>query len=234
MEEHIRDQVIDKSHNLRKKLLEAGGTLTLQKAREMARAMEAAERQEKQIKNDSRSEHVHTLEDHPNISGRGKRGCCCQCGMEGHFARDPECKARSVTCSKRRKMGHLAKYCRTKDENTTKRGDVHEISADNFAFSVQSDIRDIPTIDIELGGIQLEGVPVDSGSPCNVISRETWEMLKRKHIKCKSWKSNQKLYSYSSEEPLNTAGEFEAELSYKERKCTVTFFCCRGESKANT
>ena len=110
-EEHIRDQLIDKckSHNLRKKLLEAGGTLTLQKAREIARSMEAAERQAKQIENDSRGEHVHTLEDHHHVSGRGKRGCCYRCGIEGHFARDPECKARSVTCSKCRKIGHLAK-----------------------------------------------------------------------------------------------------------------------------
>lgn len=224
-EEHIRDQLIDKckSHNLRKKLLEAGGTLTLQKAREIARSMEAAERQAKQIENDSRGEHVHTLEDHHHVSGRGKRGCCYRCGIEGHFARDPECKARSVTCSKCRKIGHLAKCCRTKVENNSKRGNVHQISEDDFAFSVQSDIRDIPTIDIELGGIQLEGVLVDSGSTCNVIDRETWETLKRKNIKCRSWKSNRKLYSYGSEEPLNTAGEFEAELCYKDRKCTVTF-----------
>ena len=140
--------------------------------------------------------------------------------MEGHFARDPECKARSVTCSKCRKIGHLAKCCRTKVENNTKRGDVHQISEDDFAFSVQSDIRDIPTTDIELGGIQLGGVLVDSGSTCNVIDRET---LKRKNIKCRSWKSNWKLYSYGSKEPLNTAGEFEAELCYKDRKGTLTF-----------
>ena len=69
----------------------------------------------------------------------------------------------------------------------------------------------------------MEGVLVDSGSTCNVIDRETWETLKRKNIKCRSWKSNRKLYSYGSEEPLNTAGEFEAELCYKDRKCTVTF-----------
>ena len=58
------------------------------------------------------------------------------------------------------KPDQLPAHSRTKDENTTKRGDVHEISADNFAFSVQSDIRDIPTIDIELGGIQLEEYPL--------------------------------------------------------------------------
>ena len=42
-EEHNRDEMIDKcrSHNLRKKLLEARGTLTLQKAREMARSAES-------------------------------------------------------------------------------------------------------------------------------------------------------------------------------------------------
>ena len=36
---------------------------------------------------------------------------------------------------------------------------------------------------------------------------------KKKEIKCKSWKSHMKLYSYGSEEePLNPAGEFETEL----------------------
>ena len=166
---------------------------------------------------------MHRLEDHHHVSRRGKRGCCYRCGIEGHFPRDPECTARSVTCSKCRKIGHLPKSCRTKVENNTKRGNVHQISEDDFAFLVQSDIRDIPTIDIELGGIQSEGVLVDSGSTCYVIDRETWETLKRKNIKCRSWKSNRKLYSYGSEEPLNTAGEFEAELCYKYRKCTVTF-----------
>ena len=64
-EEHIRDQLIDKCrpHNLRKKLLEASGTLTLQKAREIARSMEAAESQTRLIENDSKGDIVHALED---------------------------------------------------------------------------------------------------------------------------------------------------------------------------
>ena len=100
-EEHIRDQLIDKcrSHTLRKKLLEASGMLTLQKAREIARSMEAAESQARLIENDSKSDSVHT-EDKQADNGTRKRGNCYRCGLEGHFARDPECKARSVTCQK--------------------------------------------------------------------------------------------------------------------------------------
>jgi len=94
---------------------------------------------------------------------------------------------------------------------------------DDFAFTVQLGARDIPTVAIELRGVQLEGVLVDSGSTCNVIDRETWEVLKKKKIKCKSWKSNKKLSPDGSEEPLNTPGEFEAELCYKDRQCAARF-----------
>ena len=48
-------------------------------------------------------------------------------------------------------------------------------------------------------------------------------MLKKKKVKCKPCKSNKKLYSYGSEEPLNTGGEFEAELCYKDRQCAACF-----------
>ena len=178
-EEHIRDQLIDKckSHNLRKKLLEASGTLTLQKAREIARSMEAAEKQVTQIENDSRSENVHTLEDHHHVSGRGNRGCCYRCGMEGHFARDPECD-----------VGRLATWRNAIGPRLRilPREEMFTMSARTILHFQFNQALDIATIDIKLGGIQLEGVLVDSGSTCNVIDRETWEMLKRKHIKCRS------------------------------------------------
>ena len=39
----------------------------------------------------------------------------------------------------------------------------------------------------------MENGLVDSGSTCNFIDREMWKVLKKKKIKCKSWKSNKKL-----------------------------------------
>ena len=181
-EEHIRDQLIVKcrSHNLLKKLLEVSGTLTLQKEREIARSTEAAESQARLIENDSKGDSVHALEDKQADYGTRKRGNCYRCGLEGHFARDPECKARSVTCQKCKKTGHFTKFCRTKGEDKTKKGNVRHVTEDDdFAFTVQLGVRDIPTVAIELGGVPLEGVLVDSGSTCNVIDRETWELVKK-------------------------------------------------------
>ena len=83
-------------------------------------------------------------------------------------------------------MGHVAKVCKTKeDTNRDKNGNIRQVTKDDdFAFTLQSSGRDIPTVDNELGGVRLEGVLVDSGSTCNVIDRATWEELKEKKVKC--------------------------------------------------
>ena len=166
-EEQIRDQLIDKcrSHDLRKKLLAVtSGKLTLQKARDIARSMEAAESQARLIESDSKSENVNVLEDLHSGSRRRKkencyrcglvghfandpeckarparRGNCYRCGPEGHFSSDPECKARLATCMKCKKVGHLAKVCKTKGEDRSKKGDIRQVSEDDeFAFTVQT------------------------------------------------------------------------------------------------
>ena len=75
-EEQIRDQLIDKcrSHDLRKKLLAVSDKLTLQKARDIARSLKAAERQARSIESDSCSGNVNSLEreylDSPKRGGR--------------------------------------------------------------------------------------------------------------------------------------------------------------------
>ena len=104
----------------------------------------------------------------------------------------------------------------------------------NFFFTVQTcgHERTVPTVDIELGGVKLREVLVDSGSTCNVIDSRTWEMLKSNHIKHNSRRSSRKLYSYGSAEPLTTAGEFETELSYKDKRCTVCFVVVEENARA--
>ena len=238
-EEQIRDQLIDKcrSHDLHKKLLAASGKLTLQKARDIARSicMEAAESQARSIESNSRSGNVNSLEREYFDSPKRGGGRCYRCGLAGHFARDPECKARLATCMKCKKVGHFTNVCKMKEEDTNrpKKGNIHQVTKDDdFTFTLQSSGRDIPTTDIELGGVRLEGVLVDSGSTCNVIDRATWETLKEKKVKCVSTKSKRKLYSYGSNEPLTTAGEFETELRYKDKRCHVCFIVVEEKARA--
>ena len=57
-------------------------------------------------------------------------------------------------------------------------------------------------------------------------------MLKSNHIKCNSRRSSRKLYSYGSAEPLTTAGEFETELFYKDKRCTVCFVVVEENARA--
>ena len=59
-EEQICNQLIDecRSHDLRKKLLAVSSKLTLQKARDIARSLEAAESQAQSIESDSRSGNI--------------------------------------------------------------------------------------------------------------------------------------------------------------------------------
>ena len=68
------------------------------------------------------------------------------------------------------------------------------------------------TVDLQVGGVLLNGVLIDSGSSCNIIDQMTWEELKQKGIKCKSEKTTQKLYPYGTSEPLSTLGKFEASV----------------------
>ena len=42
------------------------------------------------------------------------------------------------------------------------------------------------------------------------------------------------LYSYGPEEPLNTAGEFETELCYKDRQCVARFVVVEEKATTNT
>ena len=195
--------------------------------------MEAAERQARSIEGDSKGEKVNTLDGARGNSWKGNKGNCYRCGLEGHFARDPECTARLATCGMCKKLGHFAKVCRTKSDDKTRKGDIRQVSEDDgFAFTIQTRGKEIPTVDIELGGAQLKGVLVDSGSTSNVIDRGTWEMLKRNNIKCDSRKSNRKLYSYGSDEPLTTAGEFVTELCYKDKVYPACFVVVEEKARA--
>lgn len=103
--------------------------------------MEAAESQARSIESNSRSGNVNSLEQGHFDSPKRGGGRCYWRGLEGHFARDPECRARLATCMKCKKVGHFAKVCKTKEEDTIRprKRNIHQVTMDDdFAFTLQS------------------------------------------------------------------------------------------------
>ncbi|XP_078355407.1 uncharacterized protein LOC144640050, partial [Oculina patagonica] len=196
--EQIRDQIIDKckSTELRRKLLAKGQDLTLTETQKIARSLEVSQTQVKQIEGDASATVSALKEDNkPKRSDRSDQTKSLKyyrCGRSGHFARDKHCPARSQTCSKCHMAGHFASVCKTNQEQKNKRkrdgrGKVNCVKDgedDDYAFAVGSGDScyrsGSETVALQVGGVILSGVLIDSGSSCNIIDQNTWEQLKLK------------------------------------------------------
>ena len=250
--EQIRDQIIDKckSTELRRKLLGKGQELTLADTQKIARSLELSQTQAKQIEGDVGGS-VNAIKEDNKPGGNGKSDQkslkCYRCGQSGHFARDKYCPARSKTCTKCHMAGHFASVCRTKSKQEKKKQDtrkqggrgkvncVEDGEDDEYAFTVRLgktwDRSGSEIVDLQVGGVILNGVLIDSGSSCNIIDQKSWEELKQKGVKCKSEKTNQKLYPYGTSEPLDTLGKFEASVNLAGKDVTAEFIVICNEGR---
>ena len=68
---------------------------------------------------------------------------------------------------------------------------------------------------MKTGGLPVTMI-IDSGASCNVIGRNVWEYLKANKVACVSTTASKKLYAYGSNQPLQVAGMFTAEVSVRE------------------
>ena len=90
--------------------------------------------------------------------------------------------------------------------------------------------RDVPTVDIELGEVRLgrwhrrcsRTRRLKKKKKKKKEGEEEEEEEEEEAAKCISRTSNRKLYSYGSNEPLTTAGEFESELCYNDKHNSVS------------
>ena len=116
--------------------------------------------------------------------GKSSYGVCYRCGRQGHFAKDVNCPARNKICNKCKQTGHFANCCKTKSQQNTSNPsskDVRQVTEQaDYPFTVTTTDKEIPKIDIVIGGVRLEGVLLDSGSTCNDIDREACEKLRGK------------------------------------------------------
>ena len=221
----LRDAVLSKcsSEYVKRKLLEEGSMLNLDRALEIAAQCERVEEQMAAMRVSSAD--IKGAEAVNHVSkGKGERGkfrkregeekgkTCFRCGHGDHFAKDQKCPARGQTCRKCNGKDHYAKMCKSKgSRGSVKYVDENEGKQEkDFAFVVR-DNSNADSLKFNVGGIDLVML-IDSGATTNIVDENTWEMLKENKIKCKSAKSDKKLYEYSSKQPLPVNGVFTCEV----------------------
>ena len=130
----IRDAILSKckSSYIKRKLLEEGQDLDLQKTIEIATQCERIENQMRELsvsapKEASDAGQVNRLyhkenkfqrrEKHERSTSSSCDKTCYRCGRTGHFGRDPTCPARGKTCRKCQGKDNFESVCKTKSDS---------------------------------------------------------------------------------------------------------------------
>ena len=164
-----------------------------------------------------------------------------RCNETGHFARN--CPALNKTCSNCGFTGHLAVCCKTKNPKRPPSGRPKPNGAyqveeeldqrDGYAFAVNDGNKTSGIVHLQVGGVELKDVLIDSGASCNIVDKTTWESLKKKGVKCTSQKCSKKLFAYGETEPIEVLGTFEAGIhcEVSAKSCLDEFTVVKGPGK---
>ena len=238
-DEQIRDQVIQacKSQYLRRKLLEKGKDLTVERLQEIARSSEAVDQHMEALKAKpgvvmrvNSKEKVGKTPKQPRRDAKKKTVECFRCGREGHKAADPACPAKDKVCRKCGIKGHFAKKCKTKESRTTNQAKEVQVS-EEYTFHINSE-KTANHVMLNVGGVDTRML-VDSGSSVNLIDKARWEQLKQQRVNCKTQKEvNKELYVYGSKVPLPLLGTFTANISVPGKEVEAEVVVIDGEGEA--
>src|SRR6218665_3661232 len=84
---------------------------------------------------------------------------------------------------------------------------------------------------LDVGGVVIEML-IDSGASCNVIDQCTWNIMKKKQVKCENRKSTKEIYAYGSETPLKVIGMFSCIVTLRQISINADFYVIEGKGKS--
>jgi hypothetical protein len=132
----LLDMVVQntQSHDIRKEFLREVDTLTLARAKDIARALENSEVQSRMIEGKIPEENGIAR----MTTGKDSMRRCYRCNSTKHLANEASCPAKDQACLRRHKIGCFKSTCLSavKSTATTKSGDI-----DRGATKYSSDVR---------------------------------------------------------------------------------------------
>nr|CAI5817351.1 unnamed protein product [Callosobruchus analis] len=204
-----------------------GDTITLNMIIAEANSLETIERQlsgftEPQTSSQGNVNAV-SMQKEKNV---GQARKCTRCGNDGKVGKSHDCPAIDAKCGKCHRRGHFAKCCFSKRKypftpkpgtSSTKKyrsrkptpEDVDCVVSEGVEYVFHLD--DDETITCKVGGVKVRML-IDSGSKSNIISQNTWELLKKSRVVVSNQIKNpdKLLFAYGSTQPLKISGSFEA------------------------
>lgn len=224
---------------LRKKILTAGDSFSLEDIIKEANTLETVNRQLEEFTERKPLNEINRLE-----TKKVLRGSCSRCGSDKHTS-DKKCPARNIKCIKCGYIGHFREQCRTtkkrkwhkenseNKEQKAKRGSSNK--KDNKEDKEEIDyifhIDDDEIINCTIGGVHTTML-IDSGSKYNLLTDNTWERLKKERIVVSNQEKNPKriFMAYGSTTPLKINRSFQADITIG-KKSYATFYVIHGGTK---
>ena len=172
MEEMFRDGLVcGVNHDGIQQRLLSEKNLVFKNAFDLAQAIEAAEKNNKILKNSSaNSPELHysssglpVVEGAKRLASKKSTPKCYRCGGP-HLA--PVCKFKDTICRCCKKKGHLAKVCRSKSDIT--------IAKPNPGHKKNLYMQDDQVLDVSINGIHVD-MELDTGASLSILSEKTYQ-----------------------------------------------------------
>ena len=112
-------------------------------------------------------------------------------------------------------------------------GSENEQENENFTLVVTNENGGSSSkIVVEIGGVSMKML-IDSGASCNIVDRETWEILEQEKIKCRSSTNAKKIYAYGSTTLLPVSRTFWTEVKSNDKSLeNQEFIVIEGKGKS--
>ncbi|KAJ8047536.1 hypothetical protein HOLleu_06562 [Holothuria leucospilota] len=232
--ESLRDCLVCGLTNpqIQKRLL-SEENLTLEKAVQLALAMDTASNDTAQLQKQKHGETAHAIKANRNSAKnqppankvnnneRKSNNKCHNCG--GAYPHKGPCPAKGKVCHKCGKLNHFAKYCRSKDSKVKQ---ISEGEIDYVFTTTESKLNSLPSCQVEIAGVKIK-MGIDSQASVNVLDKLAFQKLKDKAGAPENClrPCSTSLFAYNSKKPLPTLGEIRARVTTDTGNTAETRFC---------